>query len=89
MYSKTVTVVNPEGMHMRPAKMLADKATNFSSEITLHTADEQEVNAKSVLGIIGLGLEKGASVTLAAEGEDEQQAVETLSEMFANGFGEL
>ncbi|SDO23437.1 phosphocarrier protein [Paenibacillus sp. yr247] len=88
MYSKTVTVLNEQGMHMRPAQLLADKAGQFTSNITLRSGEDEEIDVKSILGLLALGLEKGTSVTLTAEGEDEQQAVETLAQLFEQGFGE-
>jgi phosphocarrier protein HPr len=89
MYEKKVTIQNEEGMHLRPAQMLTEKASQFSSHITLHTSDDDVVDVKSILGLMALGLDKGSLVTLAAEGEDEQQAVEALAELFEKGFGEL
>ncbi|UUZ82186.1 HPr family phosphocarrier protein [Paenibacillus sp. P26] len=88
MQSKSITIRNEEGLHLRPAQMLADKAGQFESDITLHGADGVEANVKSVLGIIALGLEKGAEVTLTAEGPDEEQAVSELAGLFEQGFGE-
>ena len=89
MYTKKVTIMNEEGMHMRPAQLLTEKAAQFSSEITLHTSEDQSADAKSILGIMALGLDKGTVVTLTAEGDDEKEAVETLADMFDKGVGEL
>jgi phosphocarrier protein HPr len=88
MYTKTVMIINEEGMHMRPAQLLTDKAAQFTSHITLRSGEDDEIDAKSILGLLGLGLEKGSIVTLAAEGADEQQAVEALAQLFEQGFGE-
>jgi phosphocarrier protein HPr len=89
MYTKKVTIINEEGMHMRPAQLLTEKAGQFSSEITIHADEGQAADAKSILGLMSLGLDKGTVVTLTAEGDDEKEAVETLAKMFDQGFGEL
>lgn len=88
MISTTITIENAEGLHLRPAQMLADAAGKFASDITLRTGDGGEANVKSVLGVIALGLEKGATITLTADGEDEAAALEAVAELFAKGFGE-
>jgi phosphocarrier protein HPr len=89
MYTRRATIMNDQGMHIRPAQLLTEKAAQFSSEITIHSGEGQDADAKSILGIMSLGLEKGAVVTLTAQGDDEKEAVETLAEMFTKGFGEL
>jgi phosphocarrier protein HPr len=88
MYIKQATIVNEEGMHMRPAQLLTEKASKFTSHITLTTDENDVIDVKSILGLMSLGLAKGSVVTLKAEGEDEQQAVDALAEFFAEGFGE-
>ncbi|WP_159887402.1 HPr family phosphocarrier protein [Paenibacillus puerhi] len=88
MQTVTLTIINEEGMHLRPAQALADAASGYDSDIYLQTADGQEANVKSVLNLIALGLEKGAQVTLATEGEDEEQALSELAKLFEQGFGE-
>ena len=87
MYTQQVTIINEQGMHMRPAQLLTDKASQFESTIML-VVNGDEVDAKSILGLLGLGLEKGTVLTLSAEGSDEEAAVKALAELFEQGFGE-
>ena len=77
MLSKDVVVKNQVGLHARPATFFIQKANNFKSSIWV-SKDERKVNAKSLLGIMSLGVVTGAVVTLSATGADEQNAVEAL-----------
>lgn len=77
MYSKTVIVRNETGLHARPATMFTQKAKSFSANVTI-TKDETTVDAKSILKVLSLGVVQGKSILIAAEGIDEQDAVETL-----------
>ncbi|WP_338555472.1 HPr family phosphocarrier protein [Paenibacillus sp. KS-LC4] len=88
MQTRILTIINEEGLHLRPAQVLANAAGQFAADIYVEVAGGEEANAKSVLGIIALGLEKGAEVKLSADGEDEEQAVAKLAELFEQGFGE-
>ncbi|MGP3779359.1 HPr family phosphocarrier protein [Halanaerobium saccharolyticum] len=76
---KTLTINNETGLHARPASQLVKKAGNFKSQIEI-IVGEKEVNAKSIMGIMSLGLGKGDEITLKAEGEDADAAVEGLTE---------
>ena len=87
MYQKTVTVKNATGLHARPASMFIAEAKKFESKITL-TRDGDSINAKSMVKLLTLGVCQGQSVTLSAEGSDEQTAVEVLSALIESGFGE-
>jgi phosphocarrier protein HPr len=82
-----IQVTNKLGLHARPAAMLVQTASKFRSEISLKK-DDVEANAKSILSVMMLAAEAGSLVTIKAEGEDEQQAVETLTKMFEEKFGE-
>ncbi|KQN97827.1 HPr family phosphocarrier protein [Paenibacillus sp. Leaf72] len=88
MQTRVLTIINEEGLHLRPAQVLANAAGQFTADIYVEVVGGGEANAKSVLGIIALGLEKGAEVKLSADGEDEEQAVAKLAELFEQGFGE-
>lgn len=88
MQTNTVTFLNEEGMHLRPAQKLVDAAVQFESDIVLKTEDGRETNAKSVVGILTMAIEQGAKVTLTTDGSDEEQAIEKLSKLFEQGFGE-
>ena len=76
---KTLMINNETGLHARPASQLVKKAGKFESKIEI-IVGEKEVNAKSIMGIMSLGLGKGDEITLKAEGEDAEAAVEGLTE---------
>jgi len=88
MVSREVTIINETGLHARPAQLFIQKAGAFQSEIKVKKEDGSEENAKSILGIMSLGLAKGSKITIEASGEDEKQAVKALAEMVEQGFGE-
>jgi phosphocarrier protein len=76
---KTLMINNETGLHARPASQLVKKAAKFKSKIEIITG-EKEVNAKSIMGIMSLGIGKGDEIILKAEGEDAEAAVEGLTE---------
>lgn len=80
MYSKEVSVQSQVGLHARPATFFIQKANEFVSSIWVEN-EERKVNAKSLLGILSLGITKGTVIVLSAEGADEQVAVDTLAEL--------
>jgi phosphocarrier protein len=77
MYSKTVILNNPEGLHARPASRFVACAKRWESTISL-TKEEKTVNAKSMIDVLTLAAGRGAEVSLAAEGPDEQAAIDAL-----------
>jgi len=87
MIEREVTVRNRAGLHTRPASMLVRTASKFESEVFLRR-DNYEINGKSVIGVMTLAAEQGATLDLVVEGEDEEQAAETIAELFEDGFGE-
>ena len=87
MYVKEVTVENQVGLHARPATFFIQKANEFKSGIWVEK-DERRVNAKSLLGVLSLGITKGTTITLLADGSDEKEAVAALSELVSGNFGE-
>ena len=74
MYTQNVTINNEVGLHARPATFFIQKANEFKSGIWLEK-DERRVNAKSLLGVLSLGIVKGTTITLLADGADEKEAV--------------
>ncbi|MCY1435219.1 Phosphocarrier protein HPr [compost metagenome] len=78
MKTQQFTVVDPLGIHARPASQLVAKATPFASSIELRT-EEKAANLKSILGVMGLALKQGSQFTLVVEGEDEEQALAALT----------
>ena len=87
MYVKSVKVQNQVGLHARPATFFIQKANEFKSSIWVEK-EERRVNAKSLLGVLSLGIVKGTAITLIAEGVDEAAAVDTLAELVESNFAE-
>lgn len=87
MIEREVTVRNRAGLHTRPASMLVRTASKFEADVFLRR-DNYEINGKSVIGVMTLAAEQGASLTLMVEGEDEEAAADAVAELFADGFGE-
>ena len=85
MYTQEITVTNEVGLHAKPATYFIQKANEFQSGIWVEK-DEQRVNAKSLLGILSLGIVQGTTVTLIADGSDEEAAVKTLAELVNSGL---
>ena len=87
MVTQEVTINNEVGLHARPATFFLQKANEFKSGIWVEK-DERRVNAKSLLGVLSLGITKGTTITLLADGSDEKEAVAALSELVSGNFGE-
>ena len=87
MVTQEVTINNEVGLHARPAPFFIQKANEFKSGIWVEK-DERRVNAKSLLGVLSLGITKGTTITLLADGSDEKEAVAALSELVSGNFGE-
>ena len=87
MFSKEVEVLNQVGLHARPAPFFIQKANEFKSSIWVEK-DERKVNAKSLLGVLSLGITKGTTIKLIADGTDEEEAVVTLVNLIASNFTE-
>ena len=87
MYSKEVSIKNQLGLHARPATFFIQKANEFKSVIWVEK-DERQVNAKSLLGVLSLGITKGTQIKLIAEGSDEEAAVEALAQQVENDKAE-
>ena len=87
MISKDVLINNQVGLHARPATFFIQKANEFKSSIWIEK-DERRVNAKSLLGVLSLGIVKGTTIKLIADGADEEEAINTLSELIDSDFSE-
>jgi len=87
MVEREVVIKNRAGMHARPAAMLVQTANKFSSNIYFEKNSEQ-VNGKSIMGIITLGATYNTELKIIADGEDELEAVEALAGLFKNKFEE-
>jgi phosphocarrier protein len=87
MHCRKLIVINKLGMHARASAKFVSLAAEFSAEITLKR-NGQQVNGKSIMGIMMLAAAKGAEIELCADGKDEKKAVEALAELINNRFGE-
>lgn len=87
MFIKEITVQNQVGLHARPATFFIQKANEYKSSIWI-SREERKVNAKSLLGVLSLGITKGTPITVIAEGVDEEEAVEGLIELISSNFTE-
>ena len=87
MVSRNVTIQNSVGLHARPATFFVQKANSFKASIWVEKEDCR-VNAKSLLGILSLGITRGTSITLIADGEDEAAAVAGLAELIDSELGQ-
>lgn len=87
MTQRDVTITNNIGLHARPATFFIQKANTFKSSIWIEK-DDRKVNAKSLLGVLSMGIAKGMTVTLIADGQDEDTAVKDLVELVQTGFAE-
>ena len=85
MITSDVTIQNNVGLHARPATFFIQKANSYKSTIWVEK-DDRRVNAKSLLGVLSLGIIKGVTVTLIADGADENEALDGLSELITTGF---
>ena len=80
MKSCQVVITNASGLHARPATFFIQKANSYRCSIWIEK-EERKVNAKSLLGVLSMGITKGTRISLSAEGPDEEEAVNTLAEM--------
>lgn len=85
---KTV-VVNPNGIHARPASLFIQEAKKFQSKITVENLGTGKAkDAKSILGVMSLGMTKGTEIRIIAEGPDEEAAVQAMQQLVDSGCGE-
>ena len=87
MYVKEVKVQNKVGLHARPATFFIQKANEFKSAIWVEK-EERRVNAKSLLGVLSLGIVGGTEIKIIFDGTDEQLAVDSLVKLVESGFAE-
>jgi phosphotransferase system HPr (HPr) family protein len=86
--TRTVVVANPNGLHMRPASLIAKLANQYESRIELVRGNER-VDGKSMLEIVTLVAEHGTNLTIEASGPDAEAAVESLAGLFASKFADV
>ncbi|MCL2343829.1 MAG: HPr family phosphocarrier protein [Firmicutes bacterium] len=87
MVIKEVMINNQVGLHARPATFFIQKANEFRSSIWIEK-DERRVNAKSLLGVLSLGIVKGTEIRIIADGDDENDAISTLEALINSDFSE-
>ena len=87
MVSKVVTITNATGLHARPASMFVQTAGKYKAKNEVVKGDAR-LNAKSIMGIMSGGIAQGTTVTIEADGEDEQDALDALVELVHSNFGE-
>ena len=87
MITRSVTIENSVGLHARPATFFIQKANSYKCSIWVEKEDCR-VNAKSLLGVLSLGVSKGTTITLIADGNDESEAIAGLVELVNGGFAE-
>ena len=85
---KTITVINPLGLHARPAAEVVDCASRFTSDIRI-SYENQEIDAKSIMSVLMLAAPCGAELSVAIIGDDENDAMMALEALFTSGFDEL
>lgn len=87
MISEMITITNDTGLHARPASVFVSTAAKFKSELMLQKGDKQ-INAKSIMGVLSLGITKGTEIMISAQGSDEEEALRTLVELARSNFNE-
>ena len=87
MISRDVTIVNDVGLHARPATFFIRKANSYKASLWIEK-DDRRVNAKSLLGVLSMGIVKGTVITIIADGEDEAAAVSGLEELISGGLND-
>lgn len=87
MVSKTIVVQNQVGLHARPATFFIQKSNEFKSSIWIEK-EERKVNAKSLLGVLSLGITKGTQIEIIADGVDEEEAVAALEALIESNFND-
>lgn len=88
MISNSFQMNCSEGFHLRPSQVLVEALANFQCEISLKKSTGEEANAKSILGLMSLGIETGETVEVETDGSDEKEAMEAVEKLFKNNFYE-
>ncbi len=88
MVKRDVTITNNIGLHARPATFFIQKANSYKSSVWIEK-DDRKISAKSLLGVLSLGIAQGMTVTIIADGQDEKAAVDGLYDLIDTGFAEF
>ena len=87
MVSRDITIVNDVGLHARPATFFIQKANSFKATIWLEEGGRR-INAKSLLGVLSMGIIKGTTITLISDGADEVEALDSLEALISKGLND-
>jgi phosphocarrier protein len=87
MIQREVTITNNSGLHARPATFFIQKANTYRSGVWV-VKDDRKVSAKSLLGVLSIGIAKGMTITIVADGDDEEAAIRGLVELIESGFND-
>lgn len=87
MLSREITIVNDVGLHARPATFFIQKANTYKASIWIEK-DDRRVNAKSLLGVLSMGIVKGTDITIIADGVDESDALNGLEQLISTGLND-
>ena len=87
MISRDITIVNDVGLHARPATFFIQKANSYKSTIWLEEGGRR-INAKSLLGVLSMGIIKGTTITLISDGADEVEALDSLEALISKGLND-
>ena len=88
MVTQKVQIINPTGLHLRPAGIFCQGAMKYTSNITFRYGINGTANAKSVLSVLGACIKSGDEIEIVCDGDDEEPALEALVALVENGFGE-
>lgn len=88
MVTQKVQIINPTGLHLRPAGIFCQEAMKYKSNITFRYGVNGTANAKSVLSVLGACIKSGDEIEIVCDGDDEAPALEALVALVENGFGE-
>lgn len=88
MFMQTATIQNEQGFHVRPAQLVASASGQYAAAVRIKTEDGRTADARSMLDLMTLGLEKGMTVLVEAEGDGEKEAVTALCQLIESKFGE-
>ncbi len=91
MQRQSITVINPTGLHLRPAGLLCQEAMKFSSKVGFLYGPEKkgEANCKSILSILGACIRAGDEITVVCEGDDEVEAMSSIITLIMDGLGDV
>ncbi len=88
MITRDIVITNASGLHARPATFFIQKANSYKASIWIEK-DDRKVNAKSLLGVLSMGIAKDMTITLVADGQDESEALAGLGALIDSGFSEV